>query len=80
MVDPLLAHPLRHRVVALMRRLQDQICVELERLEAAHGSAVRFGSDAWQRPGGGGGSTRIIADAAVFERGGVNVSEVYGTR
>ena len=30
----------------------------------------RFRSDAWQRPEGGGGVTRVIEDGAVFERGG----------
>lgn len=72
------AHPLRPRVVALMQQLQESICSELEAIEAACGSSLRFGRDRWERPGGGGGLTRVIADAAFLERGGVNVSEVHG--
>ena len=29
-----------------------------------------FVSDRWQRPGGGGGLTRVLADGAIFEKGG----------
>jgi coproporphyrinogen III oxidase len=45
-------------------------------LEAADGG--RFGSDHWQRPEGGGGSTRMLEAGALFERAGVNVSRVQG--
>ena len=34
--------------------------------------------DDWERPAGGGGRTRVIADGGLFERGGVNFSHVYG--
>ncbi len=56
------------------RSLQDQICSALE----AEDGQGRFRSDAWQRPGGGGGLTRVITDGAVFEKGGVNTSSVHG--
>ncbi|HEY0947309.1 MAG TPA: oxygen-dependent coproporphyrinogen oxidase [Opitutaceae bacterium] len=56
--------------------LQDCICAELEAEEAA----ARFREDAWTRPEGGGGRTRILADGAVFEKGGVAFSHVYGTK
>ncbi|HET7364606.1 MAG TPA: oxygen-dependent coproporphyrinogen oxidase [Burkholderiales bacterium] len=39
----------------------------------------RFRTDRWQRPEGGGGTTRILEDGALFERAGVNVSRVQGT-
>ena len=45
-------------------------------LEAADGG--RFGTDRWQRPEGGGGTTRMLEDGALFERAGVNVSRVQG--
>ena len=32
----------------------------------------------WERPGGGGGRTRVLADGAVFEKAGVNFSDVHG--
>jgi coproporphyrinogen III oxidase len=62
------------RTVTYFRDLQDRICAGLER---ADGGAT-FREDSWDRPGGGGGRTRVIADGAVFEKGGVNFSEVFG--
>ena len=53
--------------------LQRRIVTALERLD---GGAFR--TDAWQRADGGGGSTRVIEDGALFERGGVNFSRVQG--
>jgi coproporphyrinogen III oxidase len=37
-----------------------------------------FIRDSWQRPEGGGGTTCIVEDGQVFERGGVNLSRVRG--
>jgi coproporphyrinogen III oxidase len=54
--------------------LQDQIC---DGLAAADGAAA-FREDSWQRPGGGGGRSRVIADGDLFEKGGVNFSHVMG--
>jgi coproporphyrinogen III oxidase len=54
--------------------LQDHICRGLQELERL----VPFVEDRWVREGGGGGRTRIIQDGAVFERAGVNFSEVHG--
>ena len=47
-------------------------------LEAIDGTAFR--SDAWQRPQGGGGLSRVLEEGAVFERAGVNLSRVQGER
>lgn len=55
--------------------LQDRICEALEGLEEA---GCQFREDSWERPGGGGGRSRVIEDGAVWEKGGVNVSEVHG--
>ncbi|MCL5043537.1 MAG: oxygen-dependent coproporphyrinogen oxidase [Gammaproteobacteria bacterium] len=46
-------------------------------LAAADGSAS-FSEDEWQRPGGGGGRSRIIEQGAVLEKGGVGFSHVFG--
>jgi coproporphyrinogen III oxidase len=54
--------------------LQDRICKALENLDAQ----TRFREDSWQRPGGGGGRTRVLTEGAVFEKAGVNFSEVCG--
>ena len=37
-----------------------------------------FIRDSWQRPEGGGGTTCIVENGQVFERGGVNLSRVQG--
>ncbi len=56
-----------------LTRLQDTI---VNRLAALDGGV--FSRDAWERPQGGGGITRLIEGGALFERGGVGYSHVYG--
>ncbi|GAC1620750.1 MAG: oxygen-dependent coproporphyrinogen oxidase [Nevskia sp.] len=63
-------------VGAYLRGLQHRICAEVERID---GSAT-FLHDAWTRPEGGGGESRVLAEGAVFERAGVNFSDILGTR
>jgi coproporphyrinogen III oxidase len=65
---------MRERVANYLRDLQDRICRGLEELD----SSGRFREDVWDRPGGGGGRTRVLADGGVFEKAGVNFSEVFG--
>ncbi|ULQ55055.1 oxygen-dependent coproporphyrinogen oxidase [Flavihumibacter rivuli] len=60
--------------IAYIRDLQDRICAAVE---AEDGQAT-FQEDLWERPEGGGGRTRVIANGAVFEKGGVNTSVVFG--
>lgn len=55
--------------------LQDDICAQLR----AEDGQASFVEDAWERPGGGGGRTRVLAGGAVFEQGGVNFSHVFGS-
>jgi coproporphyrinogen III oxidase len=55
-------------------KLQDEIC---DGLEKADGKG-KFEEDLWNRPEGGGGRTRIIANGNVIEKGGVNFSAVHG--
>jgi coproporphyrinogen III oxidase len=55
--------------------LQGRIVAALEALDGA-----RFGSDAWERPEGGGGITRVLEGGKVFERAGVAFSHVRGAR
>jgi coproporphyrinogen III oxidase len=62
------------QVSAFMRQVQDHICQELE---TADGGG-EFREDAWERPEGGGGRSRVIREGNVFEQGGVNFSEVWG--
>jgi coproporphyrinogen III oxidase len=56
--------------------LQDSICSALE----AEDGGAKFRTDEWTRPEGGGGRTRLIADGAVFEKGGVAFSHVRGDK
>lgn len=56
--------------------LQDSIC---QQLEEADGGQV-FEEDSWDRPGGGGGRSRVLKNGAVFEQGGVGFSHVYGEK
>lgn len=66
-------------IVAWMRGLQDQICAGLQELEQkGEGQAASFREDSWDRPGGGGGRSRVMEQGALFEKAGVNFSEVHG--
>lgn len=47
-------------------------------LEAVDGKP--FGRDAWQRPEGGDGISRVLEEGNVFERAGVNFSHVFGEK
>jgi len=63
-----------NRAANFFRHLQDEICAGLQEVE----TQSRFKEDVWVREGGGGGRTRIIENGDVFEKGGVNFSEVSG--
>ncbi|MEH6580656.1 MAG: oxygen-dependent coproporphyrinogen oxidase [Halioglobus sp.] len=54
--------------------LQDRICSAL----AEEDGQASFTEEDWQRPEGGGGRSRVLADGAVFEKAGVNFSHVAG--
>jgi coproporphyrinogen III oxidase len=60
--------------VGFIRQLQDDICASLQRIDERE----KFKEDLWTRPEGGGGRSRVIAHGRVFEKGGVNISEVFG--
>jgi coproporphyrinogen III oxidase len=61
-------------MAAFVEGLQDELCRALE----AEDTQGRFSLDAWERPGGGGGRTRVLEEGHVFEKAGVNVSSVWG--
>jgi coproporphyrinogen III oxidase len=66
--------PTLDAVAHYLRNLQDRICATLEHYEPK----ARFRADCWERDEGGGGETRVLANGKVFERAGVNVSQVRG--
>jgi coproporphyrinogen III oxidase len=57
-----------------IQNLQNQITSKLEEVDGV----AKFEEDIWERPEGGGGRTRVIGNGKVFEKGGVNISAVYG--
>ena len=65
---------MKNKFYNYIRNLQDQITAGLEAIDGQ----ARFREDIWERPEGGGGRTRVIENGAVFEKGGVNISAVYG--
>lgn len=65
---------MKNKISEEFKLLQDRICQRLEKLD---GQAA-FHEDIWMREEGGGGRTRVISHGKVFEKGGVNFSEVQG--
>ena len=63
----------KEKIISWFQGLQDEICTQLE---AADGEG-QFREDAWQRPQGGGGRTRILQGRHIT-KGGVNFSAVHG--
>lgn len=68
--------PDKAAVKAYLLDLQDRICAAL----AEEDGGGKFIEDAWVRAEGGGGRSRVLAEGAVIEKGGVNFSHVYGTQ
>jgi coproporphyrinogen III oxidase len=58
-----------------IENLQNLITQAVEKVD---GKAT-FKEDVWKRPEGGGGKSRIIENGDVIEKGGVNISAVYGS-
>jgi coproporphyrinogen III oxidase len=67
-------HTGKAEVRAYLAALQERITTTLERVDGG----ARFASDAWQRPGGGGGESRVLKGGALLEQGGVGFSHVMG--
>jgi coproporphyrinogen III oxidase len=71
----LLRAPIMHeRAATYFRELQDHLTAAIESLDGH----ARFREDLWDRPGGGGGRTRVHCDGDLFEKAGVNYSDVFG--
>ena len=65
-----------NQVKDYLQFLQNRIVAELEQLDGKE----RFRRDAWDRPGGGGGVSRVLKRGGVFEQAGVGFSHVFGTQ
>lgn len=64
----------RDEVAREFERIQDHICAEMEKADGVG----KFIEDSWDRPGGGGGRSRVMKEGAIVEKGGVNFSQVQG--
>lgn len=64
----------REAITTAYKTLQDSICTAISEADGKG----EFASEIWERPGGGGGDTRVIENGAVIEKGGVNFSAVHG--
>jgi coproporphyrinogen III oxidase len=65
--------PLRSRMADLVRRTQAQVCSALEQVDGG-----TFQDYPWSQSGSGFGLSRVLQDSRVFEKAGVNVSDVSG--
>jgi coproporphyrinogen III oxidase len=63
----------RAAVVEYFQALQERICTALTEVDG-----TPFREDRWQREGGGGGRSRVLVEGNVFEKAGVNFSDVFG--
>ena len=65
---------MKEKFYRYIQELQDRITSKIEEIDGK----AKFQEDIWKREEGGGGRTRVIENGAVFEKGGVNISAVYG--
>ena len=65
---------IREQMTAYVYALQDRITEAISQRDGAS-----FREERWERPGGGGGRSRVLQDGSVFEKAGVGVSVVHGT-
>jgi coproporphyrinogen III oxidase len=67
--------PDKNAVKDFVLHLQQTIC---DSLSAIDGQS--FVEDVWERDEGGGGASRVLTEGNVIEKGGVNVSHVFGAQ
>ncbi|DAC28436.1 MAG TPA: coproporphyrinogen III oxidase, partial [Candidatus Poseidoniales archaeon] len=65
---------MRNEMTSMIRRIQEEICEVVGSLDNSE-----YREDIWNREEGGGGRSRVFSGGSVFEKAGVNISEVYGT-
>lgn len=68
--------PDKHAVKDYLITLQKNICQSLEGIDGGSG----FKSESWKREEGGGGTSRVIENGKIIEKGGVNFSHVSGAK
>ena len=65
---------MKEQFFTYIQDLQNTITSKLETIDGE----AKFQEDIWKRAEGGGGKTRVIENGAIFEKGGVNISKVFG--
>ena len=65
--------PMCAQMTAFAYRLQSTITKRLSQLDG-----TSFKQDKWERERGGGGTTMVMEDGNLFEKGGVNFSHISG--
>jgi len=68
-------YPMRSKFEKMCRDAQIAITAAIEEIDGQ----AKFQEDAWVRPTGGGGMSRVMSGGKVFEKAGVNLSVVYGS-
>ena len=68
-------YPMRRKMEQMLREAQISITESIEKIDGG----AKFHEDAWLRPDGGGGRSRVLADGKIWEKAGVNLSVVYGS-
>lgn len=66
---------LKNQTLEFFKNLQNNIIDKLQTIDSEP-----FKNDSWHRLEGGGGTSRILENGEIFERGGVNFSHVMGTK
>ena len=65
---------MRGRFERMIRGVQAKVVAAVQEVDGGE-----FRQDAWTRPAGGGGITRVLQEGNVWEKAGVAVSVVYGS-
>ena len=65
---------MKNQFYQYIQNLQDRMTSTLEEVDGKE----KFQEDIWERPEGGGGTTRVMTNGGIFEKGGVNISAVHG--
>lgn len=66
---------IKDQFTTYIHALQDEICQALEKAD----EMAAFKEDHWERPGGGGGRSRVLQKGGLLEKAGVSTSVVHGS-
>lgn len=64
----------KNTIAQAFSKIQEEIVAGLTKLDGG----ATFAEENWERPGGGGGKSKVLLNGNLIEKGGVNFSAVYG--